>query len=91
MDPDCRTRPGSCLFRAPPKASLALEPGDVLLRFVDVVKKAQLAGAEALGHVARFQNAAVGALGFARRDQIQDLTREGKRLAKKAGQPTRET
>ena len=59
------------------------------MRFSDMVKRAEIAGAEALGHAARLQGAAVGALGFATRDQIQDLTREVKRLAKKAGQPTR--
>ena len=55
-------------------------------RFADVVKRAEIAGAEALGHAARLQGAAVGALGFATRDQIQDLTREVKRLAKKVEQ-----
>lgn len=60
-------------------------------RFAEVVKKAEIVGAEAVSHAARLQNAAVGALGFATRDQIQDLTREVKRLAKLAGQPPRET
>jgi hypothetical protein len=54
-------------------------------RFAEVVKRAENAGAEALGHAARLQCAAVAALGFATRDQIQDLTREVKRLAKKVG------
>jgi len=60
-------------------------------RLASVVKRAEIAGAEALDQPARLQGAAVGALGFATRDQIQDLTREVKRLAKKAGQPARET
>jgi len=60
-------------------------------RLADVVKRAEIAGAEALGHAARLQGATVGALGFATRDQIHDLTREVKRLAKKAGQSTRGT
>ena len=54
-------------------------------RLAEVVKRAEIAGAEVLGHAARLQGAAVGALGFATRDQIQDLTREVKRLAKKVG------
>jgi hypothetical protein len=60
-------------------------------RFAEVVKRAEIAGAEALGHAARLQGAAVGALGFATRDQIHDLTREVKRLARKVEQPTRRT
>lgn len=55
--------------------------------FAAVVKRAEIAGAEAIGNAARFQDAAVGALGFATRCQIHDLTREVKRLAKKVGQP----
>ena len=54
-------------------------------RLAEGVKRAEIAGAEVLGHAARLQGAAVGALGFATRDQIQDLTREVKRLAKKVG------
>ncbi len=60
-------------------------------RFADVVKSAELAGAEALGHAARLQDAAVGALGFATRDQIKDLTREVKRLVKRVEHPLRGT
>ena len=36
-------------------------------RFAEVAKRAEIAGAEALGHAARLQGAAVGALGLATR------------------------
>ncbi len=55
-------------------------------RVADLVKKAETAGVEALGHAARFQSAAMGALGLATLDQVEHLERQVKRLAKKTEQ-----
>jgi hypothetical protein len=49
-----------------------------------LLDRAEAAGSEALDSVVRLQNTAVGALGLASRNQVEDLTRRVKRLAKKA-------
>jgi hypothetical protein len=53
-------------------------------RLTGLLDRAEAAGSEALESVLRLQHTAVGALGLASRDQIEDLTRAVKRLTKKA-------
>jgi len=53
-------------------------------RLSGFLDKAEAAGSEALESVVRLQSTAVGALGLATRNQIEDLTRTVKRLTKKA-------
>lgn len=60
-------------------------------RVADLVKKAETAGVDVLGHAARLQNAAIGALGLATLDQVEHLERQVKRLAKKTEQLPRST
>ena len=54
-----------------------------------LLERAEAAGALALGRVARLQVTAVGALGLATRNQVEDLTRTVKRLTKKAARAPR--
>jgi len=51
-------------------------------RLTGLLDRAEAAGSEALDSVVRFQNTAVGALGLASRNELEDLTRRVKRLAK---------
>ena len=53
-------------------------------RLTGLLDRAEAAGSEALESVLRLQHTAVGALGLASRDQIEELTRAVKRLTKKA-------
>ncbi len=54
-------------------------------RLDELKDRAEAASSEALESVVRLQSTVVGALGFATRQQIDDLTRTVKRLTKKAG------
>ncbi|HEX7488089.1 MAG TPA: hypothetical protein VF341_04240 [Anaeromyxobacteraceae bacterium] len=60
-------------------------------RVADLLKKAETAGVEVLGHATRFQSAAMGALGLATLDQVEHLERQVKRLAKRTEQLPRST
>ena len=53
-------------------------------RLSGLLGRAEAAGSEALESVARLQHTAVGALGLATRTEVEDLTRQVKRLTKKA-------
>jgi hypothetical protein len=53
-------------------------------RLSGLLDRAEAAGSEALDSVVRLQNTAVGALGLASRNELEDLTRRVKRLAKQA-------
>ncbi|HEX7625133.1 MAG TPA: hypothetical protein VF400_16265 [Anaeromyxobacteraceae bacterium] len=53
-------------------------------RLTGLLDRAEAAGSEALESVLKLQHTAVGALGLASRDQVEDLARAVKRLTKKA-------